>query len=122
MTRWKIFDNYIRTYANPNSKEEMRKLVQTATKGLDNIKAQLELEYNALDNQINIMLDAITGDSTMQIPENFVADAIQIQRELQKKINIPQKIPEDGVGPMPTVGQQRGQEVVEKAEEIDFLR
>ena len=114
-------DNYIASYANPASKEEMRKLVQTATKGLDNIKAQLELEYNALDNQINIMLDAITGDSTMQIPENFVADAIQIQRELQKKINIPQKIPEDGVGPMPTVGQQRGQEVVEKAEEIDFI-
>jgi|11BtaG_2_1085332.scaffolds.fasta_scaffold01541_4 hypothetical protein len=107
----KNFENFIATYANPASRTKMNELVQTARSSIANVDAQISLEYSALNNQIDLMLDSVASDSTAQITEQFIRDAIDVKFRIEDKLRIPQQ------GPL-TVGQQRGAEVMRQAKTI----
>ena len=99
------FENYISTYANPQSKVQLTNLLETAKAGLISVRSEIDRQYNALNLALDDVVDAGLGDVELNLPESFMTDVFQTKRRLDEKLK-------------GKPGEKLGQEMLEKAGEL----
>ena len=100
------FENYISTYANPQSKVQLTNLLETAKAGLISVRSEIDRQYNALNLALDDVVDAGLGDVDLNLPESFMTDVFQTKRRLDEKLS------------KGTPGETLGQEMLEAAGEL----